>query len=166
MKLNVLADTISTYLTLFSALLLPVVMLVWVRSYLVSDRFYRAEEGRAVVAMCSNGELSLWRAPTAPHLNLYEHRSRQTSWGWSNRRVFQRVAAKEHFWLLGFGYAEGPAIPWRGIPVNGRAVGVVVPLWFLGLVTGVMPFRLLARNMQTSQEFLAQRAAESAEVTT
>ena len=50
MKLNALADTLSTYLTLASALILPVVMCAWVRSYMVSERIYHAEDGRAYVA--------------------------------------------------------------------------------------------------------------------
>jgi hypothetical protein len=162
MRLNAIADTISTYLTLASALVLPVVMLVWVRSYLVSDRIYHAEDGVAVVAGVVNGELAVWRGPTHADVNVHEHRSRQANWGWSHRRVFQRVAGRDHVWFLGFGYAESDQAPWRGMTLTGRAVGVCVPLWFLALVTGVLPMRLLARNMQSSKDFLEQRAAEAA----
>ncbi|HEV2296342.1 MAG TPA: hypothetical protein VGR35_21040 [Tepidisphaeraceae bacterium] len=160
MKLNVLADTISTYLTLASALVLPVLMCVWVRSYLVSDRIYYAEDGRAIVAGLTNGELTLWTGATHPSFQRYEHRSRQANWGWSHRRTFQRVAGGDYVWFIGFAYAEAEVLPWRGAALTGRAIGVCMPIWFLVLIFGFMPFRLLARNMQSSQEFLAQRAAE------
>lgn len=162
MKLHVLADTITTYLTLASALILPVVMCAWVRSYLVSDRIYHAEDGLAIVTGVSNGELSVWAGPTRPDLNVYEHRTRQASWGWSARRTFQRIAGRDHLWFAGFGYAQSEYLPWRGLSLTGTATGVSVPLWFLALIVGVLPVRLLARNMQSSQEFLAQRAAEQA----
>lgn len=162
MKLNVLADTISTYLTLASALILPVLMCVWVRSYLVSDRIYHADNGRALVAGVTNGEVALWTGPTDVNLKEYRHRARQASWSWGHRRTFQRVAGRDHMWFIGFGYAESERLPWRGVTLTGKALGVSVPMWFLVLITGVMPLRLLARNMQSSKEFLAQRAAENA----
>ncbi len=162
MRLNVLADTISTYLTLLCALILPVLLVVWVRSYLVSDRFYRAEEGLAVVAGVSNGEVAVWAGPTLEHVRAREHRSRESAWGWNTRRIFQRVGAKERFWLLGFGYAESDVMPWRGVPLTGKAVAFVLPLWFPALLVIAMPLRLLARNTQSSKDFLAQRAAETA----
>lgn len=161
MKLATVGETLATYLTLASALLLPLTMLLWARSYLVSDRLYRANAGWAVVAGCSNGELVVWAAPTLPELREYRHRSRETAWGWSNRNVFRRIGARETFWFLGFGHARGESLPWRGLALTGDAVAFVVPLWFINLVLGVMPARLLARNMQTSAEFLANRAAET-----
>ena len=163
MKLQRLADTISTYLTLVSALLLPLVLLAWVRSYMVSDRYYRAEDGLAVVAGCSNGELSLWTASTPPHIRERNFRSREATWGWTARRTFQRLEAREHFWVLGFGYATADVMPWRNLPVTSTASGLIVPLWFVNAIAAVMPLRLLARNTQSSEEFLAQRAAEQAE---
>jgi hypothetical protein len=162
MNFKALADTISTYLTLASALILPVVMCAWVRSYMVSERIYHAEDGRAYVAGMSNGELSLWSGPTDPRFEAHDYRSRQAMWGWSQRRTFQRIAGRDHLWFLGFGYAESEQIPWRTLPLTGRGFGVCVPIWFLAILFGVMPVRLLARNMQSSQEFLAQRAAEDA----
>ncbi|MGB7160247.1 MAG: hypothetical protein WBD40_19425 [Tepidisphaeraceae bacterium] len=162
MKLRALADTISTYLTLFSALLLPLVLLAWVRSYLVSDRVSRANDGWAIVAGCSNGELSFWAAPTEPHIRAYNYRSREATWGWNSRRTFQRLGAREKFSVLGFAYAQAEVMPWRGLPLTGRATAVVLPLWFLNLLAGIMPLRLLARNMQSSKEFLAQREAKEA----
>lgn len=165
MKANVIADTISTYLTLASALILPVLLCAWVRSYMVSDRIYHADDGLAIVTGMSNGELSMWAGPTQPHLDLYNHRARQASWGWSSRRTFQRYGGRDHVWFAGFGYARSEQMPWRGLPLTGRATGVSIPMWFLALIVGVMPCRLLARNMQSSQEFLAQRAAEQAAVT-
>ena len=162
MKLNVIADTISTYLTLASALILPVLLCAWARSYLVSDRFYKAEDGLAVVTGLNNGELWFWAGPTQPHVKSSDHRSRQSSWGWSTRRIFQRFAGRDHVWFAGFGYARSDQFPWRGMTLTGKATGVSIPLWFLAIVFGTMPFRLLARNMQSSEEFLAQRAAEQA----
>ena len=162
MKLSVIADTISTYLTLASALILPVLLCAWARSYLVSDRLYHAEDGVAMVTGLSNGEVSLWTGPTQSHLKVFEHRSRQASWGWSARRTFQRYAGRDHVWFAGFGYARSEQIPWRGLALTGRGRGVSVPMWFLAMLFGAMPLRLLARNMQSSQEFLAQRAAEEA----
>jgi len=160
MRLNVLADTISTYLTLACSLILPVLLLVWVRSYMVSDRFYRAEAGLAVVAGVSHGEVAMWTGPTPEHVQARGHRSRETLWGWNTRRTFQRMGATEHFWLLGFGYAHSHAMPWRGVPLTGMAVAIVVPIWFPVLLCGAMPARLVMRNMQTSKDFLAQRAVD------
>lgn len=160
MRLNVLIDTLSTYLTLASALVLPVLMCVWVRSYLVNDRIYHAENGRAVVAGVSNGEMALYAGPTHPSLQVSQHRARQANWGWSNRRTFQRIAGDDHVWFIGFGYAQSTQLPWRGATLTGPAVAVCVPLWFPTLLTSFLPLRLLARNMQSSKEFLAQRAAE------
>ncbi len=161
MKLNVIVDTISTYLTLVSALLLPLLMCVWIRSYFVSERIYHAEDGLAVVASAANGELLVWAGPTFPEVNLYHHRTRQASWGWPTRRTFQRIAGRDHVWFAGFGYAHSDQFPWRSITLTGKARGAAIPMWFLALIVGVMPFRLLARNMQSSKDFLAQRAAES-----
>lgn len=162
MKLTVIADTISTYLTLASAMILPVLLCAWARSYLVSDRIYHAEDGVAIVAGVSNGEMSMWAGPTLPHLDLFEHRSRQASWGASARRTFQRLAGRDHVWFAGFGYARSERFPWRDVPLTGQARGVSVPMWFLALIVGILPMRLLARNMQSSEEFLAQRSAEEA----
>jgi hypothetical protein len=158
--LNVLADTISTYLTLLSALILPVLLILWGRSYLVSDRIYHAEGGVAMVAGMSSGEVAVWAGPTSDKLDLFQHRSRQASWGQSSRRAFQRFAGREHVWFAGFGYAKPRQIPWRDVSLTGKGVAFCVPLWFLALIVGALPFRLLARNMQSSADFLAQRAAE------
>jgi hypothetical protein len=161
MKLRTLADTISTYLTLVSALILPVVLVLWVRSYLVSDRYYHAEDGLALVTGVSNGELSVWAAPTRRDVKMSNHRARQAAWGWSQRRTFERVAGRNHVWFAGFAYARADAMPWRNITLTGRATGVCIPLWFPTLLVGALPFRLIARNMQSSADFLAQRAAEA-----
>ena len=163
LRLNVLADTISTYLTLLSALILPVLLILWGRSYLVSDRIYHAEDGVAMVARMESGELAVWAGPTSEKLDLYQYRPRQASWGQSSRRAFQRYAGRDHVWFAGFGYATPRQIPWRDVPLTGRAVAVCVPLWFLALIVGALPFRLLARNMQSSADFLAERAAERGE---
>jgi len=160
MKVRTIADTLVTYGTLASALVLPITVLVWARSYMVSDRFLRVNEGWALVAGCNNGEVVLWAAPTHPHLRDYRHRSRDASWGWSNRQAFVRMRARETFWFLGFAHAEAYTVPWRDIPVTGKAMGFVVPLWFINLIAAILPLRLLSRNMQTSAEFLAQRTAE------
>src|SRR5688572_3862941 len=55
LRFNVLADAVSTYLTLFSALLLPLLLILWGRSYMVNDRIYRADDGVAMVAGVANG---------------------------------------------------------------------------------------------------------------
>lgn len=161
MKLNVLADTISTYLTLASALILPILLIVWVRSYLVSERLYRAEDGLAWVVGVTNGEVAVWAGPTDPTVTAHQRRSRQATWGWTHRRTFQRMAGTNHLWFLGFAYGQSERFPWRGMTLTGPATGVCMPLWFFTLIVAVMPCRLLARNMQSSEEFLAQRAAES-----
>ncbi|MDQ3440090.1 MAG: hypothetical protein M3478_07040 [Planctomycetota bacterium] len=159
-RLNVLADTISTYLTLVSSLILPVLLIVWARSYLVSDRVYHADDGVAMVAGLANGEVAVWAGPTMKDLDLYMHRPRQSNWGQSSRRTFQRYAGRDHVWFAGFGYAKSQRFPWRDVPLTGRAIAVCVPLWFVALIVGALPLRLLARNMQSSADFLAERAAE------
>lgn len=160
LRLNVLADTISTYLTLLSSVILPVLLILWARSYLVSDRFYRADDGVAIVAGLVNGEVAVWAGPTMKDLDLYLHRPRQSTWGQGNQRTFQRNAGRDHFWFAGFGYARSQRLPWRDVPLTGQATAVCVPLWFVALIVGALPFRLLARNMQSSADFLAERAAE------
>jgi len=162
MRCSGLVDTVSTYLTLFSALLLPLLLLVWGRSYMVNDRYYRANDGVAVVAGVANGEVALWGGPTLKDLDLHLYRSRQATWGQSSRRTFQRVTGRNHVWFAGFGFARSEQIPWRDVPLTGRGFGVSVPLWFFALIVGALPCRLLARNMQSSEEFLAQREAEKA----
>src|SRR5688500_1322329 len=85
LRLNWLADTIRTYLTLLPPLILPVLLILWGRSYLVSDRIYHAEGGVAMVAGVTSGELAVWAGPTSEKLDLCQHRSRQASWGQSRR---------------------------------------------------------------------------------
>ena len=160
MRFSGLVDTLSTYLTLFSALLLPLLLIVWGRSYMVNDRYYRADDGVAVVAGVANGEVALWGGPTLQNLDLRLYRSRQATWGQTGRRTFQRVTGRNHVWFAGFGFARSEQIPWRDVPLTGRGFGVSVPLWFFALIVGALPCRLLARNMQSSEEFLAQREAE------
>jgi hypothetical protein len=162
LRFSVLADTISTYLTLVSALLLPLLLIVWARSYMVNDRIYHADKGVAMVAGIANGELAVWAGPTREDLELYQHRSRQSTWGQSSRRTFQRIAGRDHVWFAGFGYATAQQLPWRDVALTGRAFAVCVPLWFFAIVVGALPLRLLVRNMQSSAEFLAQREAEKA----
>ena len=158
-----LADTVSTYLTLLSALILPVLLILWGRSYLVSDRIYHAEDGVAMVAGVASGELAVWAGPTSEKLDLFQHRSRQATWGQSSRRAFQRYAGRDHVWFAGFGYATPRQLPWRDVALTGQGIAFCMPLWFPALVVGALPFRLLARNMQSSADFLAQRAAERGE---
>jgi hypothetical protein len=165
LRLSVLADTVSTYLTLFSALLLPLLLILWGRSYMVNDRIYRADDGIAMVAGVANGEVAVWAGPTSADLNLYQHRSRQASWGQSSRRTFQRFAPRDHMWFAGFGYARSQQIPWREVTLTGRGFAVCIPLWVPAILVGALPFRLLARNMQSSEEFLAEREAENARAT-
>jgi hypothetical protein len=127
---------------------------------MLNDRYVRANDGRALVVGISNGELSVWTAPTPRDVVMRDHRARDTVWGWSHRRTLQRFA-RDHVWFAGFGYAEGERIPWRtNIPVVGVARAICLPLWLPGLLFGILPLRLIVRNMQSSAEFLAQRAAE------
>ena len=160
LRFRVLVDTVRTYLTLFSALLLPLLLIAWGRSYMVNDRFYRADDGVAMVAGVANGEVALWAGPTIKDLDLSLYRSRQSNWGQSSRRTFQRIVGRNHVWFAGFGFARSEQIPWRDVPLTGRGFGVSAPLWFFALLVGALPCRLLARNMQSSEEFLAEREAE------
>lgn len=155
------AEGIRTYLTVFSALVLPLLLVVWVRSYMVSDRYLHSNDGKVFVTSVTNGEIAVWTGPTATRQTVNEHRSRGAVLGWSTRRIFQRFASDNYVWLLGFGYGRSEQIPWRGLELTGSVAGVCIPMWFLGLLFGALPMRLLARNMQSSEEFLAQRAAEA-----
>jgi hypothetical protein len=159
MRLRTHVETLTTYLTMLSALVLPLLMVVWARSYMVNDRYLRVANGHALMLGISNGEMTLWHAPAARETRVSDHRARETSWGWSHRRSFQRFFG-DHIWFAGFAYAKGARIPWRSsIATTGPTRAICVPLWFPALLFGVLPMRLIARNMQSSADFLAQRAA-------
>jgi hypothetical protein len=159
MRLRAHIESLTTYLTVLSAIVLPLLSVAWVRSYMVNDRYLRVGNGRAIVAGISNGELALWHAPAPPGVYMTDHRGRETVWGWSHQRSFQRFS-RDHVWFAGFGYGEGERLPWRtNVTTTGPTRGICLPIWLPALLFGFLPMRLIARNMQSSAEFLAQRAA-------
>jgi hypothetical protein len=124
--------------------------------------FYRVGNGPGMMLNCANGELALWHAPTPPGVYMTDHRGRDTVWGWSHQRSFQRFS-RDHVWFAGFGYGEGERLPWRSnVTTTGPTRGICLPIWLPALLVGFLPMRLIARNMQSSAEFLAQRAAAEA----
>jgi hypothetical protein len=162
MGLKAHIESLTTYLTVLSAIVLPLLMVVWARSYMMNDRYLRVGNGRAVVVGVSNGELALWHAPAPRELRMTDRRARETVWGWSHRRSFQRFS-RDHVWFAGFGYGEGDRLPWRSnVTTTGPARAICLPMWLPALLFGILPMRLIARNMQSSAEFLAQRAAAEA----
>jgi hypothetical protein len=162
MRFRAFTETLATYLTVLSALVLPLLMVVWARSYMVNDRYLRVAHGHALMLGVSNGEVTLWHAPAAPETQVSDHRARETSWGWSYRRSFQRFF-NDHIWFAGFAYAQGARMPWRSnIVTTGTTRAICFPLWLPALLFGILPMRLIARNMQSSADFLAQRAATEA----
>jgi len=162
MRLRAHIESLTTYLTVLSAIVLPLLSVAWVRSYMVNDRYLRVGNGRAMVAGISNGELALWHAAAPPGDRMTDHRGRDTVWGWSHRRSFQRFS-RDHVWFAGFGYGEGERLPWRSnVTTTGPTRGICLPIWLPALLFAFLPMRLIARNMQSSAEFLAQRAAAEA----
>jgi hypothetical protein len=141
-------DRVLTYLTIVSALLLPLVASAWVRSYYTADRAVRAGNGWACVAGSMNGQVSLWVAPIAPDLRFFDYRRRQSFSGGTYQATFRRLQAKQRFWVLGFGAADADRFPLRGVTTTGRARGWVMPLWFPTLLCLILPFRLIVRQAQ------------------
>ena len=71
--------------------------------------------------------------------------------------------SRDHVWFAGFGYGEGERLPWRSnVTTTGPTRGICLPIWLPALLFAFLPMRLIARNMQSSAEFLAQRAAAEA----
>ena len=151
-----------TYLTIVSAIALPVVSVLWMRSYSVSDRVARAQDGRLTVLGSTNGEFTLWVSPTTPNQSFFEHRKRESMQGLRANRIFTRVDSEVHFDTLGFAYGDLAYLPSRGIPSTGPSKVLIVPMWAVALLLALLPARLLLRNTQSSAEWTRQREAELA----
>jgi hypothetical protein len=150
-----------TYLTILSTVVFPVVAVLWVRSYTVSDRLTRVRNGHAIVCWAMNGEITAWLGPTNPALATFEHRKRESFGGLRTNRIFERIPATVHFDKLGFAVAHLERIPTRSVNSTGPAVGFILPIWSIALVFGILPMRLVIRNTQTSAEWTRQREEEA-----
>lgn len=146
------------YLTLLFTLLLPLLAMVWVRSYLDNDTIFRVGAGRAMALDCINGEVSLWIAPSRDTGPVrYERQTVDSMYGVTAAQLFAQQPGIREFWFLGFGYAETrwmPSDP-RSADVRGTT-GVarcfVVPLWFVAIVIGLLPGLKLAQFVKRQQE--------------
>jgi hypothetical protein len=150
-----------TYLTILSTAILPVVAVLWVRSYTVSDRLTRARNGHALVCWAMNGEITAWWGPTNPAVATFEHRKRESFGGLRTNRIFERIPATVHFDKFGFALAHLERIPARIVNSTGPAVGFILPIWSIALVFGILPMRLVIRNTQSSAEWTRQREEEA-----
>lgn len=158
-----ISQNILTYLTILSTIVLPVVLVLWVRSYTVDDILLRQGNGTASVLRSANGELSFWIARTDPSFRYFEHRKREPRHGATANRIFARIPGNVWFDSAGFAFAELDYLPGRGLMATGDAVGGIIPIWFFALISVVLPVRLLLRNTQSPAEWARQREAEEAE---
>lgn len=156
-----MTQKILTYLTILSAIVLPVVGSLWLRSYTVNDRLTRARNGHVFVASAASGELSLWFGQTDPSFIVYEHRKREVMQVSRANRIFERFASEVHFDVVGFAYAHLDRVPSRSVLSTGPARGFIVPLWSVALLAVLLPLRLLFRNTQSSAEWTRQREEEA-----
>ena len=148
------------YLSLCSALLLPLLAVVWGRSHLDNDTIFRTGNGRAMALDCIRGELSFWVEPsTYAGPTRYDRQSVDAGYGMTAAELFAQRPPDRAWWFLGFGYAQ---TQWRPAEISDAASGtircVVVPIWGLMLAAGVLPSVRLARKMQWHQVRTAEPA--------
>ena len=145
-----------TYLTVVFTLLSPVFGVVWARSYLYDQTFYRIGNGRALVLSCIRGELAMWSGPARGSGAVrYAHESSDAGFAMTAREIMARDESAASYWAAGFGYARTYAL---SPPGRGPVRCVAVPLWFPTLLALAFPLRVLLRNVQRS------RAAAEAEL--
>ena len=138
------------YLTFLCALLLPLAAVTWGRSYVYNDTVYGVANGYALVIDTIGGELSVWFGPVDPRAG--ERRGRDSfpaDEGITAQDLLRREPGIFQLWLVGFGYAETPALPsGLGAARRGAVVrAVVVPWWFVAVLVALLPGRVLVRYL-------------------
>src|SRR5688572_11969836 len=135
---------LRTYLTLASAIVFPLVLLLWVRSYLYNDTIFRIGSSSAIMIDSIRGELAVWAGPIRERDGVvYERETVESDYGLRTSDLLRLVPTSTHVGGLGFDYAEmeQPPLGWRNATGTVRAVSV--PLWFLALLSGILPLRCL-----------------------
>lgn len=149
---------LRTYLTIFSAIIFPLVLLLWVRSYIYNDTVFRVGGSWAVMVDSIDGEIAAWAGRIRHRSSvIYQHDSIERDYGMRTSHLLQLVPTTRHITGLGFDYAEmdHPPIGWRSAIGPVRCVSM--PLWFLVLLTGVLPARCVVSGMYWTSASAAGR---------
>jgi hypothetical protein len=141
-----------TYLTIVSAILLPAVGALWLRSYSINDRITRVDNGSVWIASTMNGQAVIWHGSTYADITLRDHRKREVTEGMRPGYYF-RDAGAIRFNVLGLIYGQVDQLPSRMLDSTGPAKGVIIPLWMAAVVFSILPGVLLVRNTQSSEEW-------------
>ena len=149
---------LRTYLTIVSAIVFPLVILLWVRSYLYNDTVFRIGGSTAIMADSIRGEVAVWAGPIRPRENVvYQRETVESDYGLRTSDLLRLVPTSRHVGAFGFDYAEmdDPPLGWRNATGTVRCVSV--PLWFLALLTGILPARCVASGMHWTTATAAGR---------
>ena len=146
-----------TYITVVFTVLLPIFGMAWARSYVRDDVLFRIGRGRAMMLTCVRGEVALWLGPAAESGPVrYAHESSESGFVMTAAEILGYDRSARRYGLAGFGYGETYGLVPRG---RGPVRCVALPLWFMTLVSGAFPARILLRHVRRSQ---ARAAAELA----
>jgi hypothetical protein len=146
-----------TYLTVLFTVLLPVLGMIWARSYVVDDALYRIGRGRAVMLSVIRGEVAVWTGPareTGPV--RYVRESSERGFGMTAAEILTYDRTARAHWVAGFGFAETYALTPRE---QGPVRCYVVPMWFLTALAAAFPLRVLMRHVKRSQAAVAAETA-------
>ena len=149
---------LRTYLTIASAIVFPLVILVWVRSYLYNDTVYRIGGTAAVMVDTIRGEIALWAGPIRQRADVvYQRETVESDYGLRTSDMLRLVPTSVHLGGFGFEYAEMdiPPLGWRN--ATGTVRCMTLPLWFLALLTGLLPARCIVNGMHWTTATAAGR---------
>lgn len=150
-----------TYLTIVSAILLPAVGALWLRTYSINDRILRIADGSVWIMSSMNGEAVIWHGSTYGDITLRDHRKREITEGMRPSSFFGREGSVVHVNVLGFVVGQMDRLPSRAIDSTGPATGVVIPLWMAAVLFSILPAVLLVRNTQSSEEWRREHASNT-----
>ena len=139
-----------TYLTVLSTLALPMVAVMWGRSYVYNDTVYRVTPARGLILDSIRGEVSLW---VSGGVSSGERRGREsfsadegiTAW-----QLLRRQRTFDEIWFAGFGFARTIVLPGGVGRTTGPVSCYVVPYWFLTLACGLLPVTLVLRHVHAA----------------
>lgn len=145
-----------TYLTVLFTLLFPLFGALWTRSYLHDDLLYRVGDGYGVMLSSIRGELALWWGPAGDERRVrWGHESNHAGFALRASEMLAQDRGAQQHWVMGLGYARTYAFA----PSDRGAVRcVVMPAWFLMLLSGMFPARVVLRHVRRN------RAAAEAEL--
>jgi hypothetical protein len=149
---------LRTYLTIFSAIIFPLVMLLWVRSHVYNDTIFRVGGDWAIMVDSIDGEIAAWVGPIRTREKvIYQHDAIERGYGMRTSDLLLLVPTSRHLRGLGFDYAEldEPPMGWRNVIGTIRCVSL--PLWFLALLSGVLPARCVMSGMYWTSASAAGR---------